>query len=1272
VAKSKVKSKRRQAEPLSELARFPIVGVGASAGGLDAFTRLLTHLTVDSGMGFVLVQHLSPEHQSSLSDILSRTTRMSVVEVTDGMRVKPNVVYVIPPNVSMGIKDGSLYLIPRGAEERPHLAIDFFFRSLAEDQGPDAIGVVLSGTGSDGAEGLKFLKSEGGISFAQLPESAKFGGMPERAISVDHVDFVLSPEDIASNLIRISKHTFLTKPAYDTGNDLDLPNGKDDVAKILGLIKQSTGVDFSQYKRTTVKRRIVRRMVVHKVEKLSDYYPLLKANKNEQTALKDDILINVSSFFRDAEVFEKLKKVIFPKLIKQRRPGDAIRIWIAGCATGEEAYSFAIALLEFLDDKVHQYPIQIFASDLSGSCITKARVGLYTDGISESVSPERLARFFVKTENGYQINKAVRDVCVFAKQDVVNDPPYSRLDIISCRNVLIYFESVLQKKVFSIFNYALKPTGFLVLGSSETPTVSSSFFSPAEKKEKIYSVNPKSAQTRPNFTTNNQPQDSFPHVVKNSVLLSTDAAERDTDRLIASHYAPPSVVINEQHEVLQFRGDTSSFLGNQTGRANFHILKMAKDGLAPHLKHLIETARKGGAAKIDQIKIRAKGSLRSVSLEVVPLRSLSTTRNYLIFFKEKIPEAQTRPVKKLTKLQDHSHATQRVIELSQELAESREYLESLNRDLESTNQDLQSANEEVLSANEELQSTNEELETAKEELQSGNEELTTVNDELQIRNVDLDRLNNDLVNLIWNVEIPILMIGKDGRIRRITPAAEKALNLQSSDVGRPMREIKSNFEVLSKDLDLERKVADVVDTMVATETEIQDRNSRWFRLQIRPYRTLDNRIDGAVIAFVDIDSLKRSLTEVNRARSEAEKAREAAEAGNRAKDLFLATLSHELRTPLTTILSYSQMLRMGRLNPEAAKKGVVMIEQSALAQAQLINDLLDVSRILMGKLALDLQNIDPVSLLHEAVESVRPSADRKLIKLEEKLSKEEITVRADPIRLKQIFLNLLTNAIKFSHSESVIEVTLDCFSEPSGDLIRVKIRDFGKGIPPAFLPQLFERFSQADSSSTRVHGGMGLGLAIVRSLTEAQGGNVRAESLGEGKGSTFTVTFPYVSSGDFDHRIGTTSGLARPNGAEVEKNKNDKSLSLKGIRILLVDDDPGARDSLGTLLFSLEAVVLTAESAQVAFEKFVSFRPDVLVSDIAMPGEDGYGLLQRIRKLPVENFGQVPAIALTAFASPDDVRRAFEAGFQAHLSKPVDSNNLAEMISEMAGSAART
>lgn len=1276
------KTRRPRSSEAQTGARFPIVGIGASAGGLDAFKKLLGRLPDNTGMAFVLVQHLSPRHQSLLPELISKATPMPVLEVKDGMRVKPDHVYVIPPNASMGILAGALRLLPREAHERPHLAIDFFLRSLAQEQRNEAIGVILSGTGSDGAEGLKQIKGEGGITFAQSPESAKFEGMPARAIAVDHVDFILSPEEIAQELIRLSKHPFLKK-SYATIEE-EKPRTEDgaDLSKILLLVRQFTGVDFSHYKQTTVQRRIMRRMVVHKMESLERYLAFLKENRSEVTMLQNDILINVTSFFRDPEAFEALKAVVFPKLLQGKSHGDPIRIWIPGCATGEEAYSIAIVLLEFLADKANQHQIQIFASDLSEACISKARAAKYTDGISENVSPERLSRFFIRSERGFQVSKSVRDLCVFARQDLVKDPPYSRLDLISCRNVLIYFEPALQRRTLGMFQYALNPNGVLVLGSSETPEAAAGLFAPIEKKLKLYSVNPGTPQARPALSAAPSPRvesASMPARPTAGRHGSYDAIERETDRLIATHCAPPSVVITENLEIIQFRGDTTPYLVNPTGKASFNILKMAKDGLPAELNTLIIVAKKGALTKSDLIRVRHEGEIRPTVIEVVPLSVPLENRCFLVMFRTVTlpPATGSKPETEASAPPpESSEKDLQIAELSRDLAATRAYLESLNHDLEGTNQDLQSANEEVLSANEELQSTNEELETAKEELQSTNEELTTVNDELQSRNNELDQLNNDLVNLVGSVEIPILMISRDGRIRRLTPAAEKVLSLMPSDVGRPIREIKSNFEVLKLDLDLEQKVAEVVESMGVTQTEVQDRGGHWYRLQVRPYRTIDNKIEGAVIALLDIDSLKRGLDEIVKAKTEAERARASAEAGNRAKDLFLATLSHELRTPLTAILSYVQLMKLGKLDAAGNKKGLAVIEQSAQAQAQLINDLLDVSRIIMGKLSLDIQDVDPAVVLLASVESVRPIAEQKQIRIEAQIPPTERVVSADPTRLKQVFLNLLTNAIKFSTPNSKVDVTLQLIVGVPSEQVCIQVRDYGKGIPAEFIPHIFDRFSQADSTSTRLHGGMGLGLAIVRSLVEQHRGTVEVMSAGIGKGATFTINLPLKPQAEL-----YPSFHVPPSGADalhallpLGEDKASEVLhpDLAGIRILVVDDDTRARETVSLVLSSFGALVEAAESAAQAFSKLPRFQPDVLLCDIAMPGEDGYSLIKRIRSGDAARGATVPAIALTAYAGGEDVSKALSVGFQKHLTKPVDSIELANAVVELAETAKRS
>lgn len=1255
-----------QAAALGSKRRFPIVGIGASAGGLEAYQRFFSHLPAETGMGFVLVQHLAPRPPSLLSQIIARSTSMPVTEATDGGVVLPNHVYVIPSNQNLEIRGGKLRLIPRLETGRPNLSIDHFLKSLSEDRGSDSIGVILSGTGSDGAEGLRVLKAEGGITFAQSPESAKYDGMPVRAIAVDHVDFILSPEEIAAELGKISRHPFLRSPVRRAkSREVELDASGDLYSEIFSLIKQSTGVDFSEYKQPTVHRRIGRRMVLHKLTNMPAYAKLLRGDAKERKALHDDILINVTSFFRDPQMFETLKKETFGELLSHRSSQDPLRIWVAGCSTGEEVYSIAICLLEALEKRGLAIPVQIFATDLSENCIEFARTARYPDAIRERVSPERLSRFFTESDGMFRVNKSVRDLCVFAKHDVTRDAPFSRMDLISCRNLLIYLQSSLQKQVISTFSYALKPAGFLFLGTSDSTGLIKPFFSPVGGKSSIYRGKPGTRRihtapfTSPRGAASNRFRPPAP-----ATLALDDELDRELDRVLASEHAPSSVTINESGEIVRFRGDTSSFLSNPSGRASLSIYKIAREGLALELRGAVESARKKNALVSRKgLQVKSGSGLLAVEVVVQPLKTRAETRWFLVLFKENRGDSH-RSGTSAKSIKPSSAQSVRVRELTRELKSTRQYLETLNRDLEMANQELQSANEEVLSSNEELQSTNEEIETAKEELQSTNEELATVNDELQSRNTDLDRLSNDLVNLIGSVEIPIIMIGKDGRIRRFTSKFEKMLNLIGSDIGRPLSDIRSNFESLKLDVDLGEMVNLCITTVQSKDTEVQDKNGHWYRLQIKPYRTSDGQPDGAVVALIDIHALKESVTALQIAKNDAEQAKGAAEAGNRAKDVFLATLSHELRTPLTTILTFAQMIRLGKLDEGKARRGIELIEQSALAQAQLINDLLDVSRIIMGKLTLELQIVDPAEIVRTAIDSVAPLATAKGIEIKFEHPSNGALIAADPVRFKQVCWNLLTNAIKFSSEQGEIHVELETVSTARGESLELRIIDFGKGIPAAFLPRLFDRFSQADGSSTRVHGGMGLGLAIVRNLIEMMKGSVRAESKGPGHGTTFTVRLPVHSilrqKGDELMLPATPSTSLRHGSFE-----DAAGMTLKGLRILLVDDDPGARESLGLMLTTFGAEVREMSSAAEAFAALTEFVPDALVSDLAMPVEDGYSLVSRIRRHGSSEVKRVPAIALTAFGGGEDRKRAFAAGYDRYLSKPVDALQLVRHIIEL-------
>jgi len=1232
---------------------FPIVGIGASAGGLEAFTQLLKALPERPGLALVLIQHLDPKHESMTAEILARTTRMPVLEVKNGMRVASDHVYVIPSNHAMSISRGILKLVPRVEVRGPYMTIDYFFQSLAEDQANKAVGVVLSGTATDGTEGVRSIKVSGGITFAQEPSSAKFDGMPRSAILSGSIDFILSPEAIAKELMRLASHPYV---AFEEARQVEQPS--DAMSRLYNILRRQSRVDFSEYKQPTLHRRIARRMVVQKTETLEEYVDYLQVHPEEVDALYADILIHVTRFFRDPDAFKRLKSHALPKLMKDRPPGGPFRIWVPGCSTGEEVYSVAMTVLEFLEEGRSQERLQIFATDISEQALQTARVAVYPESIRKDVSEARLRRFFVKIDGGYKINKQIRDLCLFSKHDVGSDPPFARLDLVSCRNLLIYFSASLQKRLMPIFHYALNPYGLLWLGRSESVSGYSELFGTFDKGSKIYFRKVGRPDTRFVYPTGparvRKEPAALPEVRQ---VVAGFNLEKEADRAILAESAPPGVVINERMEILQFRGRIVPFLEPAAGQASHHLLKMARPALVSDLRTLIQLAKKRNLAVIKEgIQLVDEiGRALTFDLKVIPVQNPShgEERFFVILFERATVQEKSRSKAKQGKggKRKENLLEKRTAQLERELFETKRYQESLSQDYEAAHQELAATNEEFQATNEELQSTNEELETAKEELQSTNEELTTVNEELQVRNTELNQLNSDLTNLLSSVKIPILMVGGDGRIRRFTPRAGEALHMIATDIGRPFSDISSNFSVIGINLDLGQLIDEVSDTASAREIETQDRFGHWFRVQVKPYRTLDNRIDGVVIAFIDIDLLKRTLNDVSIARAQAESA-------NRAKDLFLAMLSHELRTPLTTILSWAQMLRMGRLDAEKTHRAAEMIEESGKVQAQLINDLLDVSRIVMGKLSLVLSEVDPAIAIRAAIETVRPSAEAKAIQITAQLDANAGTVMADLGRLQQVFSNLLMNSIKFSPRDSTVHVVLAKDVNHLGK-IRIQVIDSGKGISAEFLPHLFDRFTQADSSHTRVYGGLGLGLAIVRDLLKLQAGSIEASSAGPGKGAVFTVYLPLKSARK------TVDTLRR----EVESGLHLAKMGevrLDGVRILVVDDDANAREAFTEMLHSYGADVSSVASSQEAIDSIGDIRPRVLLCDIAMPEEDGYSMIRRIRALPANKGGETPAVAVTAHAGAEDIQEALSAGYQSHVAKPVDADYLANVIASVA------
>jgi len=848
---------------------FPIVGIGASAGGLAAFEAFFSAMPADTepGMAFVLVQHLAPDHKSILTDLVKRYTRMQVFEVQDGTVVKPNCAYIIPPNRDMAFLDGALQLLEPAAPRGLRLPIDFFFRSLAQDLHDRAICIVLSGTGSDGTLGMRAVKGEGGMAMAQNPESTEYDGMPRSAIATGLVDYVLPPAEMPAQLRMYVDHAFgraprpVPPPAAEAEGALK---------RILILLRAQTGHDFSLYKQNTITRRVERRMAVHQIAQLDGYVRYLQQNPVEVGALFRDLLIGVTNFFRDPEAFKALEEHVIPQLFAGKPMDAAIRVWVPGCSTGEEAYSIAILLKEHMETLKKSRKLQVFATDLDRQAIEQARAGRYPASIAADVLPERLARFFIQEPAGsaYSIQKGIRDMLVFSEQDVIKDPPFSKLDLISCRNLLIYMGTELQRKLMPLFHYSLNPRGFLFLGTSESVGEYADLFATLERKSRVYQRKedvggvdrPDVGKFLPPLTQDRHTPRPAGKTLGDSKLLLRELIER----VLLQQYAPAGALVTERGEILYLHGRTGPYLEPAPGEAGMNILKMAREGLRRDLTAALHKATvHRDPVRHPGLRVKTNGGFTTVNLTV---SQVTTGRDaaaqptiFLVIFEEEPAADQEPPAAVPDSVEaageNASDVDERITALKHELRVREEYLQTTNEELETSNEELKSSNEEMQSVNEELQSTNEELETSREELQSLNEELATVNAELQLKVADLSRANNDMNNLLAGTGIGTIFVDHQLRLLRFTPAVTQVINLIQTDVGRPVGHIVSNLVGYDR---LVQDVRTVLEDLAPKEVEVLSHAGAWYSLRIRPYRTLENVIEGAVISFVDITEVRRA------------------------------------------------------------------------------------------------------------------------------------------------------------------------------------------------------------------------------------------------------------------------------------------------------------------------------------------------------------------------------------------------------------------------------
>jgi two-component system CheB/CheR fusion protein len=1340
---------------------FPIVGIGASAGGLEAFTQLLSNLQPRTGMAFILVQHLDPRHESKLSEILGKATWMPVQEVKQGQPIEPNNVYIIPPNATIALADGILQVLPREGKA-PHLPVDRLFRSLAEEQGSSAIGVVLSGTGSDGTQGICEIKAVGGITFAQNVRTAAHDGMPRAAIESGSVDFVMSPEEIGLRLGEVGAHPYLAPNVDELALE---PSAEETYQRILTTIRGATNVDFSLYRDTTIRRRIMRRMALHSQQSLADYANRLLADRSEVEALYRDLLINVTSFFRDPEMFESLKLHVFPDLLRSRPAETPIRIWVPGCSTGQEAYSLAMALVEFCDDRPLVPPIQIFATDLSDqTALEKARAGVYPEGIEVEVSPERLRRFFRKEDHTYRIEKSIRERCVFARHNVTSDPPFSHIDLISCRNVLIYLTTALQRRIMPTFHYALNLPGYLVLGSAETVGEHTELFEVRDRVHRIYAKRPTSIRHPVFFPAPDSRLAGTITPGSRQPQHLTQDFQREADRILLTRYAPPGVVVNENFEILQFRGHTSLYLESPPGEPTTNLLKMAREGLFLDLRSALTEARGAtDAQRREHVRVRTDLGMREIAIEVIPVRPPGAAAHFIVLFQEAPAPPEVPSPEPANSAPTYAESIRDAAQLRQELSGTREYLQSMIDQQDASNEELRSANEEILSSNEELQSTNEELETAKEELQSANEELTTVNEQLQRRMVELDLANNDLSNLFTSTSIPVVMVDSDLRIRRITGPAKKAMNLLPSDVGRPVSDL--NLSAMIPDLD--QVVADVIERVRTVERDVQDREGRWYLMRVHPYRTAEQRIEGVVIVLLDVDQIRGTRMELAQATSElahqvqlielsldavivrdannivqswnrgaqemygwtaAEAKGKALEAllrtapaawailnqeldrngewegelhqfkrdgtpvvvhsrevlvrderGNRSavlaikrditqlreaiaahteadrrKDEFMATLAHELRNPLAPVRNAVEIMRIAGDNPAAMIQVRDMLDRQVQQLSRIVDDLIDVSRIVEKKIELQRERIALSQVVDTALETCRSRIEGRRQKLTVSMPARAIHLDADPVRLSQILINLLDNASKYTDEGGQIwlsaEAEQDGRNRRPGAHVTIKVRDNGIGIAASLLPTVFDMFTQGARTRAQGRGGLGIGLALVRSLVEMHQGSIDVESEGLGHGTQFILRLPFTLAQE----------EAAPSSLKALVRKTPASA-----RLLVVDDNTDHAQSLSMLLSLMGNEVQIAASGPEALEAVARFTPDVALIDIGLPGMSGYDVARRIREQP--KYRGMVLVAQTGWGQNEDRIRSNDAGFDHHLVKPVSRESLESILASLDG-----
>ncbi|MEO7991181.1 MAG: CheR family methyltransferase [Chryseolinea sp.] len=1120
--------KKDKVKPPATIQLFPIVGIGASAGGLDAFKRLLKVIPEDSGMAYVLVQHLDPSHESILPDILSRTTRIPVHEITDDIHLAPNHIYIIPANKMLTSIDGVLKLAPRDLKKTKNLPIDLFFTSLAEVHTSFAVGVVLSGTGSDGTIGLKAIKAHRGITFAQDPQSAAYDGMPQSAVNAGVVDFILSPEEIPAQLLDINN---AHSPTSNLTEQEEKSKVNDSAFKqILSIIRLSSGVDFTYYKLPTPHRRIARRMALNKTTTLSAYLKFIRNNRIEQDALFQDMLIPVTSFFRDPKTFQELIDFIIPMMLKNKSVDEPVRIWVAACSTGEEAYSLAICLHECCAEKSLNIRIQIFASDISEAAIKKARIGVYTKADVQSISESRLKNYFTKHNGDYEVGKTIRDMCVFAPHNFLKDPPFAKMDMITCRNVLIYMDPYLQKKALATFHYALKEKGFLVLGKSETTGASSDLFIPLARHEKIYSRRPvpgrfthvATERKEESLVLKNIPSQRAGKTSRNEAT-QTDF-RKSAEALLLSKYTPTGVVVNELLDIVHIHGIITPYLEPSPGKPNFNLIKMAREGLAFELRNAIHKAKTIQATVIKKgIPISNNGKQSLVSIEIVPLTG-TVEAHYLILFSKTILPSVAEEKGKITPASQKvkKEAQLRIQQVENELAQSREDMRSITEDQEAANEELQSANEELLSSSEEMQSLNEELETSKEELQSTNEELTIVNHELLDKQEHLNASRMYAEAIIATLREPLVVLDRSLRIKTANAYFYKKFNVEETET-----EGKLLYEIQNRLWD-DHLMRSMLENILLRKINLEDfeiklkfpsMGERTLLLNARQIVNEKTAEQLILLAIEDVTERKATAQHIMNFNIELEakiKERTAdLEQTNSQLQQFAHAASHDLQEPLRKILTFTNLLQQkhGSEFTGDAENLMKKIVGSSDRMISLIKDLLEYSYLINHEISFERTDLN--TILKNVLSDFELLIEQKKAII--KATRLPI-INAVPLQMNQLFYNLISNSLKFAkeNEPSVIRITSSVLSETqmtqypllssSFKYSEIILEDNGIGFDQKYAAQIFTIFQRLHDKAS--YKGTGIGLALCKKIVENHNGEIFVKA-NEGKGATFHIILPF-------------------------------------------------------------------------------------------------------------------------------------------------------------------